>query len=110
MPTQRTLVRRIQRRRVVAHIPNPFSTSVLNVPYNLKTTNRGEPFYAFDSGKEDPNRFIILTATQNLDGILRKMGSGWFFCRISFLILPAQYHAWNCQGHDGTIGVLSDEK
>ena len=57
-PNQRTMVRRIQRRRVVAHIPNPLSTSVLNVPDDLKTTIRGEPFYAIDSGKEDPNRFI----------------------------------------------------
>ena len=67
MPNQRTMVRRIQRRRVVAHIPNPLSTSVLNVPDDLRTTIRGEPFYAFDRGKEDPNRFIIFTTTQNLD-------------------------------------------
>ena len=66
MPNQRTMVRRIQRRRVVAHIPNPLSTSVLNVP-DLRTTIRREPFYALDSGKEDPNRFIIFTTTQNLD-------------------------------------------
>ena len=57
MPNQRTMVRRVQRRRVVAHIPNPLSTSVLNVPYDLKTTIRGEPFCAFDSGKEDPHWF-----------------------------------------------------
>ena len=67
MRNQRTMVRRIQRRRVVAHIPNPLSTSVLNVPDDLRTTIRGEPFYAFDSGKEDPNLFIIFTTTQNLD-------------------------------------------
>ena len=67
MPNQRTMVRRIQRRRVVAHIPNPLSTSVLNVPDDLKTTFRGEHFYASDSGKEDPNRFIIFTTTQILD-------------------------------------------
>ena len=53
MPCQRTIVRRIQRKGVVAHIPNPLSTSVLNVPDDLITTIRGEPFYAFDSGKED---------------------------------------------------------
>ena len=64
---QRTMVRRIQRRRVAAHIPNPLSTSVLNVPDDLKTTIRGEPFYAFDSGKESPNLFIIFTTTLNLD-------------------------------------------
>ena len=67
MPNQRTMVRRIQRRRVVAHIPNPLSTSVLNVPDDLRTTIRGEPFYAFHSGKEDPKEFIIFTTTQNLD-------------------------------------------
>ena len=67
LPNQRTMVRRIQRRRVVTHISNPLSTSVLNVPDDLRTTIRGEPFYAFDSGKEDPNRFIIFTTTQNLD-------------------------------------------
>ena len=61
------MVRRIQRKRVVAHIPNPLSTSVLNVPDDLKTTIRGEPFYAFDSGKEDHNRFIVSSTTQNLD-------------------------------------------
>ena len=67
IPNQRTMVRRIQRRRVVTHIPNPLSTSVFNVPDDLKTTFRGKPFYAFDSDKEDPNRFIIFTKTQNLD-------------------------------------------
>ena len=67
MPNQRTMVRRIQRRRVVADIPNPLSTSVLNVLDDLKTTIRGQPFYAFDSGKEDPNRFNIFTTTRNLD-------------------------------------------
>ena len=67
MPNQRTMVRRIQRIRVVAHIPLPLSISVLNVPDDLKTTVRGGPFYAFDSGKENLNRFIIFTTTQNLD-------------------------------------------
>ena len=38
------------------------------------------------------------------------MGSGWYFCRMSFLILPTLYHAWNYQGHVCTVGVLSDEK
>ena len=66
MPSQRTMVRRIQRKRVVAHIPNPLSTSLLNVPDDLKTTI-GEPFYAFDRGKEDPNPFIIFTTTRNSD-------------------------------------------
>ena len=61
------MVRRIQRKRVVAHIPNPLSTSALNVPDDLKTTIRGEPFYAFNSGKEDHNRFIVFSTTQNLD-------------------------------------------
>ena len=67
MPNQRTMVRRIQRRKVVAHIPNPLSTSVLNIPDDLRTTIRRKPFYAFDSGKEDRNRFIIFTTTQNID-------------------------------------------
>ena len=66
MPSHRTIVRRIQHKRVIAQIPNPLSSSVLNVPDDMKTTIRGEPFYAFDNGKEDPNRFIIST-TQNLD-------------------------------------------
>ena len=67
MPNQGTRVRRFQRRRVVAHIPNSLSTYVFNVPDDLKTTIRGEPFYVFDSGKEDANRFNIFTTTQNLD-------------------------------------------
>ena len=58
MPSQRTMERRIQRKSVVAHIPNPLSTSVLNVPDALKNTIKGEPFYGYDSGKEDPNRFF----------------------------------------------------
>ena len=66
IPNQRTMVRRIQCRRVVAHISNPMSTFVLNVPDDFKTTIRGEPFYAFDSGKDDPHRFIF-TTTQNSD-------------------------------------------
>ena len=52
MPSQKTMVRRIQRRRVVAHIPIPMITSVLNVLDDLKNTFRGEHFYALDSGKE----------------------------------------------------------
>ena len=62
------MVSRIQPEAVVAHIPNPFSISILNVPDELKTTIRGEPFYAFDSDKEFHNRFIIFhKITQNLD-------------------------------------------
>ena len=60
MPNQRTMMRRIQCRRVVAHIPKPLSTSVLNVPGDLKTTIRGEPSYAFDSGKKDPIDLLFL--------------------------------------------------
>ena len=60
MPNQRTMVRRIQRRRVVAHIPNPLSTSDLHVPDDLRTTIRGEAFYAVDSGKEDPIDLLLL--------------------------------------------------
>ena len=67
MPSQRAMVRRIQRKRVFSHIPNPLRTSVLNVPDDLETTNRRETFYEFDSGKKDPNRFIIFITTQNLD-------------------------------------------
>ena len=66
MLSQRTMVRRIQCKRVVSHIPNPLSNSGLNVPGDLKSTFRGEPFYAFYSGQEDPNRYIIFTTTQNL--------------------------------------------
>ena len=59
MPSQRTLVRRIQRQRVVAHSPNSSSTSVAsNIPDVLKTTIREETFYAVDSGEEEPNLFI----------------------------------------------------
>ena len=65
--SQRTMVRRIQRKRVVAFIPNPLSTSILNIPDDLQTKTRGKPFYALDSGKEDPKRFIISRTTQNLD-------------------------------------------
>ena len=67
MPGQTTMVHRSQRMRVKAHIPNPLITSVLKVRDDLKTTIRGEPFYPFDSGKEDPNRFIIFTRTQKLN-------------------------------------------
>ena len=65
--SQRTMVRRIQRKGVVALIPNPLSTSILIIPDDLETTIRGEPFYALDSGKEDPKRFIISRTNQNLD-------------------------------------------
>ena len=68
MPSQRTMVQRIQRKTVVAHITNPLSTCVLNVPDDLKTGIRGEPFNAFDSGKEELRRYIICTTTtQNSD-------------------------------------------
>ena len=67
MSSQRTMVRRIQRKRVVAFIPNLLSASILNVPNYLKTTIKGEPFYAFGSGKQNPKRSIIFTTTQNLD-------------------------------------------
>ena len=67
MPSQRTMVSRIQPEAVVAHIPNPFSISILNVPDELKATIGRKPFYAFDSDKEVHNRFIIFTTTQNLD-------------------------------------------
>ena len=57
MPNQ--MVRRIQRRRIVAHIPNPLSTSVLNVPDDLRTTIRGEPFYALIAAKKTPIDLIF---------------------------------------------------
>ena len=60
MPNQRTMVRRIQRSRVVAHISNPMSTFVLKVPDDLKTTITVEPFYAFDSGKKTPIDLLVL--------------------------------------------------
>ena len=41
MPSQRTMVHRIQPKRVVAHKPNPLGTSVLNVRDDLKTKSRG---------------------------------------------------------------------
>ena len=89
MPNQRTMVSRIQRRRVIAHIPNPLSTSVLNVPDHLKTTIRGEPFYAFDSGKEDPNRFIIFTTTQKLYEL--EFSAKWSVDD-TFAICPSLFH------------------
>ena len=89
MPIQRTMVRRIQRRRVVAHIPNPLSTSVLKVPDDLKTPIRGEPFYAFDSCKEDPNRFIILTTTQILDEL--EFSAKWAVDG-TFAVCPSLFH------------------
>ena len=67
MASHRRMVRRIQREKVVAHIHNLLSTTVLNIPAELKATIGGEAFYTFDSGKKDPNRFIIFRTTQNLD-------------------------------------------
>ena len=66
MTSQSTMVRRIQRKRDIALISNPLSASVLNVSDDLKTTIWGTSFCAFESGKEDPNRFIIFTKLQNL--------------------------------------------
>ena len=60
------MVSRIERMRVVAHISTSMNTSVLNVSNDAKTVIK-EPLYAFDSGKEDPIRFIFFTTTQNLD-------------------------------------------
>ena len=67
MSSQRSMVHRIQRNRIVAHIPNPLRTSGLNIPDDFKRTFRGEPMYAFDSGKENTNGFTIFKTTQNLD-------------------------------------------
>ena len=66
MPSYRTMVRRVQRKRDIANIPNPLRTSVLKIPDDLKATVRSETFYAFDEGKRDPNCFIIFTTTENL--------------------------------------------
>ena len=67
MPSQRTIVRRIQSRSVVAPIFSPLNTSILIIPNNLKTTIRGERFNAFDSGRENANRFIIFRVKRNID-------------------------------------------
>ena len=60
MPNQKTMVRRIQRKRVVAHIFNPLSTSVLNVPDDLKTTIRGETSLLLTVEKKIPIDFLLL--------------------------------------------------
>ena len=88
MPSQRTMVRRIQRRRVVPHIPNPLSTSVLNVPDDLRTTIRGEPFYAFDSGKTNFQSY------------------GFFLVRYSLHLISFSY-VQNRQLKLGAAGYLS---
>ena len=67
IPGERTMVQRIQRKRVVSQTSNPVTTSILKVIDDLKTKTRREAFYAFDSGKEDPNRFFSFITTQNLD-------------------------------------------
>ena len=61
------MVRQIQSKRAAVHIPSPLSTSGLNVSDDFKTTIREDSFCAFDSCKEDPNRFISSTTTQNLE-------------------------------------------
>ena len=57
------MMRRIELETVIARIPNPMSTSFLNIPRDVTTTNRAGPFYPFDIGNEDLNRFTFL-ATQ----------------------------------------------
>ena len=77
MPSHRTIVRRIQRQRVLVHIPNLLSTSVLNVPEDVKTTNRGKYFYTNDSGEEDPNRFIFLQHHEAMRQKTSIAAEGW---------------------------------
>ena len=43
-PRQKQLLKCLVNVRVVAHIPNPLSTSAMNIPNDLKTAIRGEPF------------------------------------------------------------------
>ena len=56
----KTMVRRIQRGTVVAHILNPLSNSSLKIPNDMKTTFRGKHFYSFDSGKQGRNLVLLI--------------------------------------------------
>ena len=113
MPKQTPLVRRFQRKRVVAHIRIPLSTSVLNVPDDLKTTIRGQPFYVFDSGEEDPQHVIIFRTTQHFDQL--EFSAKWTVER-TFAVFPSLFyllHSMHGVIKDTTVlsvGVFSDEQ
>ena len=83
------MLRRIQKTRVVAPIANPITISCLEIPEVLKTTHRGELFYAYDSGKEDRNRFIIVTTTQNLGQL--EYSKTWAIDG-TFSVCPLMFH------------------
>ena len=63
MLIHRSMVLRVQRKRVVAHISDPSSTCFLKIANDLKTTIREETFYASDSRKEN---WIKITASIQL--------------------------------------------
>ena len=95
MPSKRTMVRHIQRKRVFLHIPKSLSTFILSVRDDLKTTIRAESIYAFESDKEDPNCCIVFTTTQDIDELefsSKRIVDGTFAVSPSFFYLLHTMH------------------
>ena len=59
-----------KRKRDNVLIPNPATLREINVPEELRRTLRGDVFLIHDSGRDDPDRFLIFPTRENLNNLV----------------------------------------
>lgn len=58
---------RSKRNRVNAPRPNPVTLAELELPEDVVSTLRNEPFLLYDFGPEDENRIVVLGTEKNIE-------------------------------------------
>ncbi len=64
-PKYTSLSRQVQRKRTDMKIPQ--SIRDIAIPMELQQTLRGQNFLAYDSGSDNPDRFLLFRTEKNLD-------------------------------------------
>ena len=64
------MIRRKQKRDNVL-IPHPATLREINVPEELRRTLRGDVFLMHDSGRDDPDRFLIFATQGNINNLVQ---------------------------------------
>ena len=76
--------------------PNPSCIRELSVPMELQRTLRDEEFLGFDSGTDDPDRYLLFTTERNLDILERSEvwhADGTFKCSPALFYQLYSIHA-----------------
>jgi len=78
MPSYEALRQRLQRCKVnpYGELTMPSSIKEIDLPDEFQYTMRGDLFLQFDSGQEDPERYLIFTTNDNLEYL--NTNSSWY--------------------------------